>query len=822
MTLSRLLCIAALGFAGAPACAQNIIFVDDSAPPAGDGSSWQTAHRFLTDAIEHASNTPGADEIRIAEGFYWPDESEANPAGTGDLCAAFELPDSAAHGITKLIGGYRGTGTPGDPNQRDPELFESVLTGDLLGNDPAWPFTGYEPEWGDNARILILANTRRVHIEGLVLHGAYSTSLVTEFGYDFMIDPVYTESVLIRDTSFRNTPTQFDYLNCINSNTQIVGTALNLRSSSNHIFPTDAELYNVSFEHIGNEQGGLAFQLGRGTTHWLGGGITNSQARSFILSDSNDVEFVRTWLHDLTFENLDVAGGHVFHNARDVPTSIERCLFRNIMIDRNGNTPFGEIPSIITLYNYQDFASPDIPKVVRDCTFETLGDPEDEDISAGAVVSAATLVEGCAFVDIHNHLGAVVYAREIRHSTFDNVTIPISGFQDPADIDFETLFGIEYNLLTDHRVALVRDASGLAFRNISVPGAVLEVVSTASDCEISDSAVANSFSNSNFAGPVVAYTDTVLNRLTVKNNIYGDPNVPAEFGDNGSAGVLLYPGAELHHSLIEGNRIYSTSQSRFIGTPGAIQMYQSSKIYNSVIVGNGESVLPDQQPAHTAVRVFGNSNNPCFIVQSSICGNTGNFIGGVEIETLRPENVLWVHLVNSVVADNICTREFLEPERWDLSTNENSASTDPAGFVIINSIRTIDGPVFVDPGSNNYQPAPGSATIDAGDDSSVPADIFDLDNDGDTTEPVPFDAGGNPRFADAPGIPGSSVDIGAYEFQGTSCLADVNRDGMLSPTDFSAWVGAFNSNAPECDQNGDGMCTPTDFSAWVGNFNAGC
>ncbi len=54
------------------------------------------------------------------------------------------------------------------------------------------------------------------------------------------------------------------------------------------------------------------------------------------------------------------------------------------------------------------------------------------------------------------------------------------------------------------------------------------------------------------------------------------------------------------------------------------------------------------------------------------------------------------------------------------------------------------------------------------------------------------------------------------------CLADVNNDGMLSPTDFTAWVGAFNSNAPECDQNNDGMCTPTDFTAWVGNYNAGC
>lgn len=54
------------------------------------------------------------------------------------------------------------------------------------------------------------------------------------------------------------------------------------------------------------------------------------------------------------------------------------------------------------------------------------------------------------------------------------------------------------------------------------------------------------------------------------------------------------------------------------------------------------------------------------------------------------------------------------------------------------------------------------------------------------------------------------------------CPADTNNDGQLTPTDFTAWVGAFNTNAPECDQNGDGMCTPTDFSAWIGNYNAGC
>jgi hypothetical protein len=54
------------------------------------------------------------------------------------------------------------------------------------------------------------------------------------------------------------------------------------------------------------------------------------------------------------------------------------------------------------------------------------------------------------------------------------------------------------------------------------------------------------------------------------------------------------------------------------------------------------------------------------------------------------------------------------------------------------------------------------------------------------------------------------------------CLADTNNDGSVTPADFSAWVAAFNTNAPECDQNDDNACTPADFSAWVANYNAGC
>jgi hypothetical protein len=60
------------------------------------------------------------------------------------------------------------------------------------------------------------------------------------------------------------------------------------------------------------------------------------------------------------------------------------------------------------------------------------------------------------------------------------------------------------------------------------------------------------------------------------------------------------------------------------------------------------------------------------------------------------------------------------------------------------------------------------------------------------------------------------------EMQAPECVADVNQDGALTPTDFSAWISAYNTGDMRADQNLDGDITPTDFSAWIANYNAGC
>ncbi|MFI4871966.1 MAG: spondin domain-containing protein [Phycisphaerales bacterium JB061] len=103
---------------------------------------------------------------------------------------------------------------------------------------------------------------------------------------------------------------------------------------------------------------------------------------------------------------------------------------------------------------------------------------------------------------------------------------------------------------------------------------------------------------------------------------------------------------------------------------------------------------------------------------------------------------------------------------------------------------------------------------DAGTDSGP--DFTSRNADVTPHEPI-TNISGQPPFAGVPSLGSFTITL-----LSETCLADVNNDGSATPTDFSAWVNAFNNNLPECDQNADGACTPTDFSAWITNYNAGC
>ena len=111
----------------APAIAAGgVIYVDADASPGGDGSSWEDAYKYLQDALAVAV---ADDQIWVAEGTYKPDANTANPSGTGEREATFQLINGVA-----IYGGYAGYGQP-DPNERDFQLYETILSGDLNRDD---------------------------------------------------------------------------------------------------------------------------------------------------------------------------------------------------------------------------------------------------------------------------------------------------------------------------------------------------------------------------------------------------------------------------------------------------------------------------------------------------------------------------------------------------------------------------------------------------------------------------------------------------------------------------------------------------------------
>ena len=145
-----------------------IIYVDDDAIGANDGSSWENAYTFLQDALNGAKSLEVEKpiEIRVAQGVYKPNQIPGR-------FILFHL----INGVT-LSGGYAGLGGT-DPNERDVELFQTVLSGDLDANDidvndpcdlPS------EPTRLDNCSSIVIGSytDRTAVLDGFIITGGYA------------------------------------------------------------------------------------------------------------------------------------------------------------------------------------------------------------------------------------------------------------------------------------------------------------------------------------------------------------------------------------------------------------------------------------------------------------------------------------------------------------------------------------------------------------------------------------------------------------------------------------------------------------------------
>ncbi len=108
---------------------RTIIYVDIDATGANDGSSWLSAYNYLQDALADANSVEKPIEIRVGQGIYKPDKYTLHPEIAGDRQATFRLINDVT-----IEGGYAGFGEA-DPNARDIELYETILSGDLDEED---------------------------------------------------------------------------------------------------------------------------------------------------------------------------------------------------------------------------------------------------------------------------------------------------------------------------------------------------------------------------------------------------------------------------------------------------------------------------------------------------------------------------------------------------------------------------------------------------------------------------------------------------------------------------------------------------------------
>jgi predicted outer membrane repeat protein len=120
-------------------------------------------------------------------------------------------------------------------------------------------------------------------------------------------------------------------------------------------------------------------------------------------------------------------------------------------------------------------------------------------------------------------------------------------------------------------------------------------------------------------------------------------------------------------------------------------------------------------------------------------------------------------------------------------------------------------PLFTDPDRGDYRPSAGSPCIDAADNTAVPEDVYDLDDDGDVSESTPLDLAENVRFVDDPTTDDTGVqdppdgapvvDMGAYEYQ--PCFGDLDGDGDVDLEDLTLLLANYGVTSGAGWEDGD-------------------
>lgn len=335
----------------APAPAKTI-YVDDDAASVNDGSSWTSAFVYLQIALIAAN---AGDEIRVAQGLYRPDQgrpamvtrsrSAGIPAG-----AVFQLKSGVA-----LLGGFAGVGAE-DPNARDTQRYETVLSGDLHGNDvdlwgPGSPV--YEFLQSDNSLVVIqsTAADATAVLDGFVVESAVQSSFLNQGGSPRLANCVFQKGSGVALRCEGGQPT---LVNCV---FQENGSA---KSSAGAISALNAQLTLKNCRFLGNSaarEGGAICGMGSdlaltgctfernaayagGAIHQTAGALTLADCmfEGNAAQEGGAVAFAveRAEMTRCVFkDNWAIAWGGALENG-GAPLTLDQCTFTGNMASMGG------------------------------------------------------------------------------------------------------------------------------------------------------------------------------------------------------------------------------------------------------------------------------------------------------------------------------------------------------------------------------------------------------------------------------------------------------------------------------------------------------
>jgi uncharacterized repeat protein (TIGR01451 family) len=348
--------------------------------------------------------------------------------------------------------------------------------------------------------------------------------------------------------------------------------------------------------------------------------------------------------------------------------------------------------------------------------------------------------------------------------TFDmsQVTSPVTLTSDELLINKNlTIQGPGANVLTVQRSAA----------NLTPTFRIFEIANSAITVNISGMTISNGHtadgttgSNGGSGGGILNNASATLNLRSVA--LTGNQTGAGGPGGGAGGGVSNSGTLTLVNSTINGNQ---TGAGFGGGAGGGVSNSGTMTLVNSTISGNQTGI--GNGGSGGSGGGVSNSSGTLTLVNSTISGNqtgagfvgsSGGFGGGIF------NGAATVDVKNTIIAGNSVAAGGSGP---DLSGTFNSQDYNLIGSTSgatiqgttthnITGVSANLGPLQNNGGpTQTMQPLPGSPAINAGDPNNLPPDTFDLNNNGDTAEPLPVDQRGFTR------VVGSGFDIGAVEVQ---------------------------------------------------------